>query len=205
MTLTTAPPLHRLAPLHLSVPTGWRSSAELVIRAGVIAWDEVELRLAEVDTVAYGVKPRTRNFIQLGLERRIELASSLAAIEICMGARASSTRREQAQRQAYGAIVETLHSSVEPRIRAEMLRNIASGSTVEIGDLLLTRRGIGPRSEPQQTQAWDSLPTASIDGDNVVVDLAANYPKPLRWTLRPLTPNAVLLPELLAAAAASFS
>ncbi len=199
------PLLHAIEPMRFEVPVRWRASVECRIEPDGITWDGVCLPFARINSVAYATRSHPVNLVQSQVSRRIRLEAGAGVIDVNLGHRPFGPRVDDAHRFAHDTIVATVHDAVEPRLRAEALRRMAAGEPVAIGPLTLTHAGLTHGDHHAiRPVAWERLPVALLEGTQVVVRAtvgSAEQP----WTLDQLTPNAVLLPELLEEAAQAFS
>ena len=203
--MTLAPHLPAIAPMHDVVPTRWLAAAACTVDGEGIIWDGVEIGFHEMTTVAYATRSGTINLVQRRVERRIHVTSTGRSLAIELATAPFGPRHEDHQRSIYGAVVEALHSVVEPRLCAELLREIAAGSVVNIGPLGLSAEGVrhqNIRRGPALT--WEQIPIAMLDGEDVTVVAAAPRLNDPAWVVDMIVPNGVLLPELLAECAEAF-
>lgn len=191
-------------PLELNVATSPRSDLRMAIDATVLRWDELEVRLDDLTAIAYAARARRR----LGVVRRVSRTIRLwqgdrppVVIDLHGGTLARSL--EGPQLAAYGAITSALYAAAEPRLRAELLRRIATGDRVQLGPWTLDARGIS--DDTGLSVGWDQLPTAVLDGEFVAITHRREGGGVDHRRLSMLTPNAVLLPELLDEAAVVFA
>lgn len=205
MTLTDLPPT-LVTPTMIDVPLGRGRTVALSVDERSVAIGRRHVALEDVRTVAYGTHTGSLNLVQRRVERHVRLTDDAGEIELALGVHAFGARNEFVHHQAYGAITTAIHAIVEPRLRAEILRTIASGAQVQIGDLWLDHDGIRSRSRAEDTPiAWAHLPVAEFQRRLVAITATIDRADTVTWTVPMLTPNAVLLPELLIDAADAFA
>lgn len=192
------------APLELTVATSTRTAAHMAVDAAVLRWDQMEITLGQVSAIAYAARPRRHWGLVRRVTRTIRLWTGDGApftIELQGGTLARSL--ETTQLPAYGAITSALYASTEPRLRAELLRRMAAGDTLQLGQWRLDDRGM--HDATGFSMAWEDLPTAVLDGESVAITHRLEGGRVQHRRISMLTPNAVLLPELLDEAAVVFS
>lgn len=192
------------APLELTVATSARSEIHMTIDAFDLRWDRVHVDLEQITAISYAARPRRHWGIARRVTRTIRLWSGDGApFEIELQGGTLSHSLEAPQLAAYGAITSALYAGTEPRLRAELLRRIAAGDTVQLGHWRIDDRGL--HDTVGMSIGWEHLPTATLDGESVVITHRLECGRVERRRLCMLTPNAVLLPELLDEAAVVFS
>ena len=192
------------APLELTVATSSRTEAQLSIDAGHMRWDEIEIDLDQVRAIAYAARPRRHWGLVRRVTRTIKLWTGDGApftIELQGGTVTRSL--ETTQLPAYQAITSALYAATEPRLRAELLRGMAAGDTLQLGAWRLDDRGM--HDADGFSMAWEHLPTAVLDGESVALTQRLEGGRVEHRRICMLTPNAVLLPELLDEAAIVFA
>ena len=192
------------APLELTVATAPRTDIQMAVDAAALRWDRVEVDLDQVTAISYAARPRRHWGVVRRVTRTIRLWTGDGApfgIELQGGTLTHSL--EAPQLAAYGAITSALYAATEPRLRAELLRCMAAGDTVRLGHWRLDDRGLHDTSG--LSVAWEHLPTAVLDGEAVVITHRLECGRVERRRISMLTPNAVLLPELLDEAAIVFA
>ncbi len=200
------PLLHTVEPMDAQVPVRWRASVACRLDARGIAWDGVNIAFDRIRTVAYSSRQHSVNLVQSRVSRRIVLEAPDARIDIHLGHQPFGPRFDDVHRAVYDAVVAAVHEAAEPRLRAEGLRRIAAGEPLHIGPLTLTHAGLGHRHHHSvRPVSWERLPVALLEGTQVVVRATVSRDGDQPWTLDMMTPNAVLLPELLVEATRAFA
>jgi hypothetical protein len=206
MSMTTPFPTY-VVPTSVVVPIAWRATAECSVNETGIGWNDVALAYTQITSVAYGTQVRTVNLVQRRVMRRLRIDSATGdCLDIHLARRPFGPRAEMPQQTAFALIVASLHEMVEPRLRARYLRAIAAGDTVTVGPISMNDVGMIHESDPLgRPRGWDRLPIALLEADHVLVESAVAGFDQKPWVLDAMTPNAVLLPELLAEAAEAFA
>lgn len=204
--MTLAPLLPAISPMHQVVPTRWGAAAAITVDGEGIIWDGIEVGFHQITTVAYATRSRTLNLVQRRVERRVHVSSTGRSLAIELATAPFGPRHEDHQRGIYRAVVEVLYSTVEPRLRAQLIREIAAGSLANIGPLEVTAEGVRHRDARREPAlSWEQIPIASLDGEHVtIVAAAAPRRDDPTWVVEMIEPNAVLLPELFAECAEVF-
>ncbi len=200
LTTHTTPPLLETIVIDVPVRRGVRSLLAIDDRG--VSWGDRRVGFDDVRSVSYAVKDRPINLVQRGVERRVELITDATALVMELGAHAFGPRFEASHADAYRSLVDRVHAAVEPRLCAEIARSIAIGDVVTVGGLDLHEHGV---TQGSATLGWDRLPGALFESDHVVIDAAVPRFDEHSWRVPMRAPNAVLLPELIAACADAFS
>lgn len=205
MTATMPTPLlYTIDPSPIDVRDGWWRRHECTIDEHGIVWNGRRLAYQDITAVGYRCTTRVYNLVQRRVDRRILLGFDRTASEIRLGEAAFGPNNVASQRDTYRMILATLHELVEPRLRAQLLRALATDSIVEIGPLRLSSNHLEHRASGTRVQ-WRQLPSAQLDGETVVVTAAIEHIGTPLARIDALTANAPLLPELLDEAAITFS
>ncbi len=204
MTTTLTPLLQNIEPVTLSTRLGRRAKFTCTIDGTGIQWGEHRLEFDDLTSLGYSTRTRRLNLVQRHLERRIRLLRGRDLFAIDLGHRSFGTDRDDEHLAIYSTVIASLHAQVEPRLRAEAIRAVAAGQSIQFGALRVSHDGlrVGHRSDRLE---WRQLPVAQLEGDRVVVRATIEHDAEPLCVIAMLTPGAVLLPELLAEATVPFS
>lgn len=204
-TMTILAPLPpTLGPVELTVPNGWRSTASLRTDEHGITWDGSFVTYRDITSVSYATEERSLNLVQRQICRRVSLVGRHQSLDIRLGHTALGPKADVEHHHLYQMLVDVLHVRVEPRLRAELCRHVASGDPVCVAGLTIGRDGIRHEGSGHVV-GWDRLPGAMFEANRVTVRAAGHQHDDLPWSAPMLAPNAVLLPELLADCAELFA
>lgn len=192
------------APLELTVPTSAHTKVQMVVDSDALWWDGYLIDLERVAAVAYSARPRRHRGVVRRVSRVIRLWTGVGEpFEIELDGGSLGRSLEQPQLAAYAAITSALYAGAEPRLRSELLRGMAAGEEIPIGQWRLDRRGM--HDSTGLSVAWEHLPAAVLDGEVVAITHRLECGRVEHRRVSMLTPNAVLLPELLDDAAVVFA
>lgn len=204
MTLTLPTPLlHDIDPAVLLVPDG-RRVHECRLDTVALTWNEHRIRYDAITAVAYATRARALNLVQRQVERRVRLRTATGSFELVLGSRPFGANHGATQHAAYRSVLATLHATVEPRLRAQLLRRMAAGAEVTVGPLRLTSSRIENLATGERVD-WRQLPSAQLGRGVVSVSAAIEREAAALATIDMLLPNAPLLPELLDEATITFA
>lgn len=180
------------------VPVEPRVTARLVVSDDVLIWGATSVAYTDIVAVRYGTRNETTALLQQRRVRRIGMQTAAGALEICLGRADLGSTVEQIQADAYYAVIDRLHSHVEPRLRQAAFKAIHGGNRFAIGKISINRDGIvvPSRTRSRTFTEWRQLPSAHFEHDRVVLAADHNNGTRLIGGVSMLTSNAVLLPEL---------
>ena len=173
-----------------------RAGVRLELTGHEIRYREGRIHLDAINDVAFSSTKRRRHVVDLASpDHRLAITFS-----------SNGLRRMDKHRTDFIEIVQLLEVRVFPRLLQSRLQRIDMGLTVKIGKLELRSTGLRMNRGRRQREArWVDFDHLVLAGDHLVVMTRTDRGRHRvfgRVSLK--DPNAVLLPSLLPAAAASF-
>jgi hypothetical protein len=208
-TLATAVPANEPRPLDGGNPLldlkikhsrGWKR--QLRLDTETLIWGDEQIPLRAVEAVAYTVTRVSTNGIPTTTNYKftVWVGSRQTRVYFSVG---SLGRRERKDCYAgvFHALAGTSARVIEPRLRRQVADRVASGETVDVAGVRISRHGFTPTARFKGTNliTWDRFAGATFKAGSVAVSVLAGDGKSGKRQLNvPMgEPNAVLLPELL--------
>ena len=176
---------------------------EIELGEGTLRIGDDVFTFAEVTSVAYMRLVTVGTATVTNLTRRFKLEQPGKKIEVKLdGAKVQAEERQGLWEQ----LVDIAKREIEPRLRAEALEWLRDGKVIEVERLQLSRDGFRWRGRLGVKEfAWSDFAGTSLR--RALVKIEARTPKGATKTIGDLgteTPNAVLIPELMASCAREF-
>jgi hypothetical protein len=158
---------------------------------------------AAVTSVAYMRLVTVGTATVTNLTRRFKLEQPGTKIEVNLdGAKVQAEERQE----LWERLVDIAQREIEPRLRAEAMELLRAGNAIEIERLQISRDGFRWRGRlGAKAFAWSEFHGTSLR--RALIKIETRTPKGTSKTIGDLgteTPNAVLIPELMASCAREF-
>jgi hypothetical protein len=180
-------------------------SKRLVVTADNVSFGSRSVRLADVTGVAYWVGVQRVNGVEANVRRYVRFTTAASHLTVVCPT-ATLQRRPSRERveATWAELVRLCDDLVRPRLMATALAVLTAGEAVVVGGVTVRAHGIEVAGRGRTTRAygWDELERVDAAAGFLTVYARGEPAAVARVRLRQA--NAVLLPEMLAEAAATF-
>jgi hypothetical protein len=180
-------------------------SKRLLVTADAVSFGSRSVRLADVTGVAYWVVVQTVNGVEANVRRYVRLTTAASHLTVVCPTATLQRRAPRARVETtWIELVRLCDDLVRPRLVATAMAVLTAGGAVAVGGVTVRAHGMEVAGRGRTTRAygWDELEQVDAAAGFLTVHVRGEPAPVARVRLREA--NAVLLPEVLAEAAATF-